>query len=184
MAGSAEQFQVTFRVDQTFAAPARTIKKVYKVGLMMAVRHWHKVMLPLHFLMTAYHRYAGGPDGLYKRRHSAYRRSGGLTRYGKPPNPRPLYEVGLTESTARVTPEWDNDRWTGFSGTSVRARVKFTVPTYILAIRKFGYKPMKELTTVNRQEVRALSRIVDRHAEAELKRPQGYMVPLQATGQL
>jgi len=163
-------------VDQHLYAPRRTYKRAMKKALLAAVKHWHGVYLPLHFKTAAYHRY----PGVYKRRKpKRWRDKRGMRVID---NPRPLYKSGLTEMRARGSPYWGT--WEGFSGTSVQARVKFSVPEYLLAIRRWGYEPLAELTVTNQQEINALAKLVDRVTGEELNKPPEYMTPIRNKGML
>lgn len=173
------QFKTTIMVDDFFNDPQRTIARVMKGAMRTAGEYWHKTYLPLHFQMTAYHRY----PTVYKRR-KAVRWRDPKTGQWLEMDPAPLKETGRTRAMAMTSLGPEAGKWEGISGTSLRVRIKFVVPGYLMWIRQHGYKPLEELTATNAQERRVLARIVDDELEKELNRPIGYLSPLKGAGVL
>jgi len=168
------KWRIRIYLSEFLRDPDRVVKRAMKKALKEGARHWHQTYARLHYQSAAYYRYRGEGTGLYKQRHS-------YTWYDPEQQKEvrrdrePLHETGWAETQALSSVEdVSGDKWAGISGTSTKARVKFTLPQYIKALdQKTKYKAWKEVVAVNKREINALARVIDRSLERQLNLRKG-----------
>ena len=162
--------QVNLYLPPLLRNPTRTMRRAMAEALEEGVTYWHRKYLWMHFNKTAYNRYQDRSEQIYLHR-KPYENP--VT--GEKTDSVPLHESGRARSQAESTPHTEADKWSGITSTSTKARVKFSVPSYISAVAdNTKFKPYDEMTVVNSREIRKIWKVVMAEFEDQMGAMSGH----------